>query len=182
MQGSVYRQSLPTQTWAGPCPLQLPLRPLSSRRPLVGKPSAWLWTSSLSDGEHPSDWLRWCEAEQFDLENRVWLSTFEVDPAVVFTIDGVDALTRFMSRAVVPDDAIVLRGAERVNDYSVDWTATTLAWGADALRVTQEGHWETRMGFPMSTYSWDCESTAWVNPPTIRNLSHTIIKKEEVNA
>jgi hypothetical protein len=157
---------LPTQTRAGD-PFDA-----SKMTPPVNrgcKPGAWLWTSTWTpDNDHPSDWLRWCDEASFDDWTRpdAEVALIEVGPARVFTIDGLDALMRFVSRAVRRDG----RYPGSLDDYNLDWTATTRAWDADALRVTAEGHESTRWTMPFSTYAWDCESTAWVNRPTILSV------------
>lgn len=134
------------------------------------KPASYLWTSTYTpDKPQMSDWLRLCHDAEHDWPPAS-MTVIEVALANVYTIDSKHDLDRFMTRAVPIRETDRGRPPETLTDYDVNWTETTKAWGADALRVTEEGHWETRLSRPFSTYSWDCESTAWVNPPTI--LSH----------
>lgn len=147
------------------------IRPKTSLKAGPGKPAACLWTSTHTpDAEHLCDWQRWCDSEEYGF--GVCASIITVGPARIFTIDGLDALTEFMTRQVINPTMADFAAKHGVDNYSVDWTATTRAWDADALRVTYDGHWETRYTLPFNTYGWDCESTAWIVPPPVLRVEY----------
>lgn len=145
---------LPPQLWIGNHePLPEVLMNMPPLRNGHWKPVGGLWTSTyLPDGEHPSEWVRWCSSEMPNwIKGRErWL--LMPQPARVFVIDGIGDLHKAMRCWPL---APIYRGADKAIDF------TAMAEEYDAVRVTEEGHWRTRMTFPLNTYAWDCESTCW---------------------
>ena len=117
----------------------------------LDKPGGGLWTSTW-DESYGGGWLDWCVGQQFGLPPySVWLLT--PDPAArVYTIDSAAALRALADR--YPADNYLGLGRR-----AVDWPAVGADW--DAVRLTEEAHWATRMALDLGTYSWDCESTCW---------------------
>lgn len=123
------------------------------------KPVGGLWTSTLIGDT--TGWVDWCRGEEFgDVDRRAWWQLNPEPDARVLVIDGEDDL-----RAVA--DAFPVEtgwgDVPGLPSRTVSFDAM-IAAGYDALRVTQEGHWETRYTpGHLNTYSWDCESTVWLS-------------------
>lgn len=155
--------------------------PAKMTRKLVSrsmKSHAQLWTSTyLPDEEYKSDWLRFiCEdySAKFSADGTV----IDFAPAQLFVIDNQSDLNKFMTKAIKSPHVSTKSSLGWPNDYDVDWTATAQAWNINGLRVTEKGHWATRDSRPVSSYTWDCESTAWIDLPEIINIEHIEIENK----
>lgn len=125
--------------------------------------SGGLWTSTYL-GVLGSDWIRWCRSESFycngngDEGFRVWLLEPDRD-ARIYEIDSYADLERLVEGYPQhPEDELA--------DLHLG-VFTQPAWGEvaadyDAIHLTEEGQWATRMTHPLSLYGWDCESTLWL--------------------
>lgn len=122
-----------------------------------------LWTSTW-DEQHGSGWVQWCIAEEFDCKpddptwEDCWLVT-PADDANVYTIDSYDDLRRLCqlygrTHTFGEDSA---HGP--FHDTFPDWSLVAEFY--DAVRLTDEGQWKTRLTHPLNLYGWDCESTLW---------------------
>jgi hypothetical protein len=144
------------QLWCGQN-LRDDVRPVTEEMCGWMKPTGGLWTSTkLPSGS--SGWINWCLGEDFaGPEFDVWELT--PDPAArVFTIDSLpdllDLRARFSPLCDHPRDCAPLRDI----GAGVSWRRVAEEY--DAVRLTEEGQWRTRMSRP-SLYGWDCESTLW---------------------
>lgn len=121
-----------------------------------------LWTSTYQpDGEHLSDWDRWCTRESFrDRGSGSWW-VLTPSEANVYQIGGhhslVDLYEQFPGEPYLP-----------TKYHWIDWPEVVRVY--DAVHVTEAGYWATRDMFHYTpsgiehgptTNSWDCESTAW---------------------
>jgi hypothetical protein len=115
------------------------------------KPGGGLWTSSFIDGR--SEWVDWVESERFlDSYSLTW-HVLTPDPASrIYVIDSLADLTRLLDRYAV----------KKKWDGSMRWPDfERIAGEYDAMHLTAEGQWATRLTHPDSLYGWDCESTLW---------------------
>ncbi len=119
------------------------------------KPKGGLWTSPV-DSEF--GWKDWCVAEDFRSCNKE--NSFKVrfkDDAKVAIIDTYED----MDKLPLQDDrfhSILMPNFE------------SLAIDIDAIWMTAEGQWATRMSHPKSLYGWDCESVLIMNPDCIEPI------------
>lgn len=135
------------------------LRPVNNTDDCLGaKPKGGLWTSSYSR-EHGSDWIRWCESEDFRVPGtwhgpstwRGWL--LEPDEfARVLVIDSLRTLRSVLKQywrlsLFAPIDSPKLDFEKLAQDF-------------DAVSLTEKAEWATRHSEP-NLYGWDCESTVW---------------------
>lgn len=114
------------------------------------KPYGGLWTSTYIDNS--SGWVDWCLNEQLDwVENRRWFLLVPDPNARIFVVNDIDDM-----------DILFERYQDRL-DYpsmsSINFEAMSEDY--DAMTVTEDGQWKTRMTFPKNLYGWDCESTCW---------------------
>lgn len=118
------------------------------------KPEGGFWTSTLKDGS--SGWVDWCRAEQFrnpDMDN--WFLLEPAPNARILTIDTLADLKRLLARYNFNPFSRITDLVFRYPDFE------RIAQRYDAMRLTEEGQWRTRMSMPDSLYGWDCESTLW---------------------
>lgn len=123
------------------------------------KPNGGLWTSTLIDGT--TGWVDWCRGEDFGgVDAHAWWQVTPEPDARVLVIDGERDL-RAVAEAFPRDTGYV--GIPYIPERTVSFEAM-IAAGYAGLRVTHEGHWETRyLHGVLNTYSWDCESTVWLS-------------------
>lgn len=119
-------------------------------RPVTGsalsKPAGGFWTSTW-DEQTGGGWLDWCTREHFGTPPfSVWLLTPDPDARIYTITCHADLL------------ALAQRYPLRKR-WAVDWLAVGADW--DAVRLTEDAHWATRLFTKPDTYGWDCESTCW---------------------
>lgn len=118
-----------------------------------------LWTSSYSS-ECGSAWVQWCIEERVVADcaegagswPECWLLEPHAD-ARICEIDSFDDLRRPCLCYGRPQD-----DSPHASTY-LDWSL--LAEHFDAVHLTEEGEWATRLSAPYDLYGWDCESTLW---------------------
>ncbi len=129
------------------------------------KPAFGFWTSSFVNGQ--SDWMRWCEDEEFSIpDDRTWRGVLltphsNAKLACVDTYADLESLVREYGCPKGYRDEMMV-------DFE------KLALDFDGMHLTERGQWATRMTHPLDLYGWDCESTVWfkwafeeTNPPII---------------
>jgi hypothetical protein len=120
------------------------------------KPLGGLWTCP-DDPRGRSAWRTWNHQARtgFTRYRRTWRLT-AVEPRI-YTIDTPAdlrvALDRWPHQAF-PDLPLLYN---REIDY-----AAMLADGYDAVELTEDGHWATRLTFPDSLYGWDVPTILWL--------------------
>lgn len=124
-------------------------------RPL-NKPVGGLWT--CPDNERGSSaWREWNRSERCDFTRglRTWRLTAE-EPRV-YTIDTLADLKRALR--VWPHerypDIPSLRG-----EYEIDFEG--MASEYDAVYLTEDGQWRTRLSWPENLYGWDVPTILWL--------------------
>lgn len=138
--------------FTGPAkPLPELFQPVINREHPWTKPkSGGLWTAP----PHPtngSHWIDWCVAESFGSSPfRLW----ELIPRKVVKVFVVDT---YADLELLHDRYGI--GSKRDYGSGFDFEAIGREW--DALHLTDEGQWATRLSHPLSLYGWDCESTLW---------------------
>ena len=125
------------------------------------KPSGGIWTSSPTD-DGGSGWTRWCADEEFaGPQFPLW--QLDPDPAAnIYTVDTLDDLLELCRRfpPVCDHQGGRLCGSPlRRSSHVVGWRRVAEAY--DAVHLTEEGQWATRLSVPADLYGWDCESTLW---------------------
>lgn len=123
------------------------------------KPFGGLWTSSfIPDGEHDSDWLRWCETEGYFAGRVRWYLWPEEDLDIL-EVDTLDDLREIVDRYPETEKYTL-----DIHHSAIDFEAIA-ADGWDALHLTEEGQWNTRMPGRENPnlYGWDSECTLWFN-------------------
>jgi hypothetical protein len=159
--------SLPTQAWVPrneSAPDEKYFRAVEGTEHPQAKPPATtgFWTSTY-DPRTGSGWVQWCLDEEFccDRANPVFpLWTLEPDPvARIYTVDtyaDLEALVaEYPHRRDYPN-----RGYGAWTDLKPNWEH--IARDYDAVHLTEEGQWATRLTHPLDLYGWDCESTLWL--------------------
>ena len=130
-------------------------------RVFLNKPYGGLWTSSLVDGT--SDWVRWCQGEDFGgVDVLPWWRVVVEPSTVVLEIDSYDDLL-----------AIMKWGGVRSRPW--DWMHKEMdalnfdvirAAGFGGVHLTRAGASACRYGPGVgspSLSSWDVESTVWLD-------------------
>lgn len=119
------------------------------------KPDGGMWTSTYHPGLG-SGWVQWCLGEEFaGPEFNCW--RLRPDPGSrVYVIDTYDDLAALVE--------------EYPNEHDPHWRGLDKAphWRRvaahyDAVHLTEEGQWATRLTHPYNLYGWDCESTLWLD-------------------
>lgn len=117
------------------------------------KPRGGLWTSTFRP-KTGSDWIEWCKAEQFWLPPyRSWLVVPRRDARVLVIDNEADAVEAV--KVYGREDARQKLLGEMMFDFE------KLAQDYDAMHLTKRGQIETRFGYDVNLWGWDCESTVW---------------------
>lgn len=143
------------------------------KRSLFCKPIGGLWTSTWDAKKRTSSWVEWCKDEDeltFIADTHWFLLTPKADSRI-YTIDTLADLEWLVDR--YPLD---LRGTglEMMRDRYLDYVR--IAQEYDAIHLTEEGQWRTRLTFP-NLYGWDVESTVWFRWcfAKIREIEPTVV-------
>lgn len=147
----------------------------------IGKPGGVLWTSTYTPNEEvESDWQDWAINADFKHDKKGTLLKPKSD-ARIFQIDtdkDFDYLTeKYPAKTINPYHSTGL--------HNVDWKAMSKDW--DAIRVPKEtameGHnFHRRLDGKdpfESVYSWDAESTAWLNPQALKIVKQVKLDKSK---
>lgn len=123
----------------------------------IGKPFGGLWTSP----DHPrgrSAWRTWCRQEGTDFTRRLRTWRLTAVDVRVYTIDDHDDLLAALDRW--PHKRY--RDSPRLFcDREIDYAAMA-ADGYDAIHLTEEGQWRTRLSFPDNLHGWDVPTIFWL--------------------
>lgn len=140
-------------------PCEKKMQPIGNRR-FASKPTGGIWTSTYLDNETGSDWVTWCQVEEYKLPTGLlwhsWLLTPDVD-ARVYHVDCESDLLALVEKYPL---ACTLESNCWI---TLDFEA--MAEHYEALHLTQMGQIETRftnLSHP-NLYGWDVESTLWFN-------------------
>lgn len=114
------------------------------------KPVGGLWTSPVNS---EYGWKDWCEAEEFaDCKEEDSFCVKLKEGARVLIIDSLastDSLPKITRK------------------WGVYLDFETLTRSCDAIWLTTEGQWATRLTRPFNLYGWDCESVLIMNPDSV---------------
>lgn len=126
------------------------------------KPEGGLWVSPV---DSKFGWKDWCEVEDFRdcKESNSFKVSFK-DDAKVIIIDSYDDLDKLPSMNPYKDIPTLASYGDRFPDFE------KLAKEVDAIWLTEEGQWKTRMTNPKNLYGWDCESILVLNPNSIKQI------------
>lgn len=119
-----------------------------------------MWTSTYL-GQQGSGWCQWCLSEEFDCDRdkaEFPLWTLETDPAARVLEIASYADLESVCKTYPHRRDWEWRG-NRHYDLYPDWKR--IAEDFDAVHMTDDGQWATRLTHPLNLYGWDCESTLW---------------------
>ena len=115
------------------------------------KPTGGLWTSPV-DSEY--GWGTWCNNENFRAceDDNKFILQLNRD-AKIYKIDSLADLEKLphIGMPHVPISMMCFPDFEQI------------AKSYDAIWLTVEGQWATRMSHPKNLYGWDCESVLLLN-------------------
>ena len=117
------------------------------------KPEGGLWTCSI-DSEY--DWKTWCKEEEWSKGSLKDFFLIKLkNTARVLKIDCLKDLEETYQKYHITANVNMafirsLNFEELCKDF-------------DAIWLTEKGQWETRLGFPLNLYGWDCESVLVLN-------------------
>lgn len=119
------------------------------------KPTGGMWTSTYTpDEDHDSDWIRWCSTEGFLSGRHKWVMSPKPDIHVL-VVDSLEDLKLVANQ--YEKDKYKGMDSSQIQDTVLDFPA--IARDFDAMRLTKEGQWDTRlteMDEP-DLYGWDSE-------------------------
>lgn len=148
------------QLFVGSEPTREHFQPVSNAVDFGVKPNGGMWTSTY-DPSIGSGWIDWCHKEDFRVPGGGWRSWLLVpSPGVrVLTIDTLEDLVLALNRYPRTEPAwrTNLFGMSRYFDFEA------VARDYDAIHLTEEGQWRTRLSHPDNLYGWDCESVLWLH-------------------
>jgi hypothetical protein len=141
---------------AHPHPLRI--KPVTERWCGAHKPDrGGLWTSSLLD-DGTSGWIRWCLGESF--QGPTWdIWHLDPDPAARVYVIATYADLAWLAERFPPQCDHDRPCPDGIGASGVSWRRVATAY--DAVQVTDDGQWVTRLSVPLSLYGWDCEATLW---------------------
>lgn len=123
----------------------------------INKPNGGgLWTSTF-DEKTGSSWVQYClHINALMPEGGVFQSYLFIPKpdARVYTVDSKEdcaSLFEKYGNKILPQLELL-----QLDFYK-------LAYDFDAIHLTDKGRWETHELLPCGFYSWDCESTLWLN-------------------
>jgi len=116
-----------------------------------------LWTSTYSKSKG-SGWIEWCVGEHFHVPKAgTKMTLLKPDKDVrIYVIDTYEDLAALVKRYPLLNNSqpAFLRFME-----SFDYRAMSKDY--DAIHLTDNGQWKTRMSQPHTLYGWDCETVYW---------------------
>jgi hypothetical protein len=146
MRSTVTKKSLKLIHYGSPRYLSRLFKPIKDKHWI--KPDGGLWTTPV-DSEY--GWNRWCAESNFgDCRKCFGLKFF----GTVVTVDKVKDLDQFQWEELLPG-------------FEFPLFEPLLKAGVDAIHLTAEGQWRTRLSFPRNFYGWDCESVLILNKKSI---------------
>jgi hypothetical protein len=130
--------------------------PVTDKMHLPVKPVGGMWTSTYTPNEEfDSDWIRWCSTEGFYAGRHKWLMKPK-NNLEVLVVDNKEDL-KSIAEAYEKD---TYKGTDTSLLSEIVLDFKKIAEDFDAMRLTKNGQWETRLtdrGEP-SLYGWDSES------------------------
>lgn len=152
--------ALPQQLWMSESESTQPdpaeLKPVGDKMHLPVKPVGGMWTSTYTpSAEYDSDWIRWCSSEGFYGGRHKWLlkPKDDIDVLVVNSLEDLQSVAK-----VYEKDTYKGAPSDRLSDTVFDFE--DISRDFDAMRLTEDGQWDTRMPGrdEPSLYGWDSES------------------------
>lgn len=115
------------------------------------KPTGGLWTSTYNN-EYGSDWIQWCESEEFSTtKGHDGFLLYPDHEAKIFTIDDLDDLINLFNDYELNNQ----------ETYSKALNFERISQEYDAIHLSENGQRETRLSYPYNLCGWDCECTLW---------------------
>lgn len=124
------------------------------------KPVRGFWTSTYTpDEDFPSDWLRWCDGEQF----RSWPKHLLIKPhedARVCSVVSLKMLMRLPHRTLRSRGGVPLGVVLDFPRIAEHWDAVHLP--EDMVYALRYDNHDEAGNELSNFYAWDCESTVWL--------------------
>lgn len=124
------------------------------------KPSGGLWASPK---DSKFGWRDWCASEDYDGSDFSKSFEFDLDDKRIYVIDSLDDLKK-----------LPMQGGYAAYKEYIDFEKCATMY--DAILLTEEGQWKTRMTEP-GLYGWDCESLIILNPDAIRLNTEALLSE-----
>lgn len=133
-----------------------PVENADGKRGIFCKPFYGMWTSTWNEETRLSSWVEWCQSEfQEPLQDKHWFLLTPRTDIRLYTIDTLADLIWLIERYRRDMGARLGFMRHQYLDYE------RVAQDYDAVHLTEEGQWRTRLSSPADLYGWDCECTLW---------------------
>ena len=124
------------------------------------KPNGGIWTSPVGSDY---GWDVWCRAEEFRTENLKQSFLLRVNPdSKILIIDTLEDLLKLPR---------IEKGEGFYGRMYLDFEMISNKF--DAIWLTVNGQWETRLSQPMNLYGWDVETIFVMNPDCVYQIEKT---------
>ena len=124
------------------------------------KPKGGLWTSPVGS---EYGWEEWCRSENFRPESlaKSFLLRMKADSKILI-IDTLEDLVKL---------PIIEKGEGFYGRMYLDFEIISNKF--DAIWLTVNGQWETRLSRPMNLYGWYCETVLIMNKESVYQIEKT---------
>lgn len=150
-----------TQIWFGPLrPSEIRITKVVNKSP--NKPRGGFWTSTYTPNkEYISDWHDQGESMfgTFDFKS-CWILK-PVENIKYCVIDSYDDLDKLWDQYNYQDHRFMDIGFDIGKMYTYPFDFESYFKDYDALQMTQQGQWKTRLTDPYNFYGWDSECVLW---------------------
>lgn len=122
------------------------------------KPSGGLWASPI---DSQFGWKDWCDSEGYKSDLSKNFTFTLAENARIYVVDSYHDLSKCPT----------IRPSKSMIDIEyIDFEKMAMQY--DAMYLTEEGQWRTRLSHPMNLYGWDCESILIMNKEIIIKHNH----------
>lgn len=129
------------------------------------KPDGGLWSSPV-DSKY--GWKEWCIDENFRVKSLKQYFILELNKnAKILTIETEDDLYSQLKWITYEKP---FGDAPNFEDL--------ITQGFDAIHLTADGQWNTRLTHPRNLYGWDCETVLILNPLSVTQLDKSLSYKD----
>lgn len=132
-------------------------RPIENRH--FVKPKGGLWTSTYLN-EFGSSWVQFClSGYQIAISNKKPFLLTPSKDTRIYVVNSYNDLVYLMEnyKQCHPSSD----SYQQPTTHFIDFEEISLDY--DAIHLTDEGQWETRLSQPHNLYGWDVECTLWLN-------------------
>jgi hypothetical protein len=124
------------------------------------KPTGGLWTSPINSNY---GWKQWCKDEHFYKKNLKKSFKLQLKSnARILLIHCLSDLKRLKSNYLLPPHLVKKTFGDDFNTRFPDFEYYSKKY--DAIWLTEQGRWKTRLTRPYTLYGWDMETVFIMNP------------------